>query len=106
MSGLPGPTHDEWQKLVGSSFEVDGTAPGSDRLVLSECAPARYVGGITSFSLRFSAPSDTALAQGTYDFRSDGIQPLAIFIVPLGQGDTNDTTEYEAVFNQQEDPSK
>jgi hypothetical protein len=106
MSGLLTPSHADWQNHVGTRFDVDGTAPGSHELVLRECTPARTSGGITSFSLRFLAPTDPRLQQGTYQFTAGEIGPVAIFIVPTGPGQDDNTTEFEAVYNQQEIPTR
>jgi hypothetical protein len=65
----------------------------------SESAPPRP--GIISkqerFSLVFSAPHDSPLWQGLYQFEHDALGEFALFIVPVGRGEQG--VDFEAVFN-------
>lgn len=48
------------------------------------------------FSLFFTGPKSFLLKQATYHITHPTVEPMDIFIVPIGQ--TADTYQYEAVF--------
>jgi hypothetical protein len=79
---------------VGERFRVRAGRDVEATLRAVEASPQRdgYTGG---FSLYFTA-SGELLAQGTYRFEHDDLEPIDIFIVPIGRRD--DQVEYEAVF--------
>jgi hypothetical protein len=93
----PYPTRDRWVELIGTTFRVNAVdADGTDitvELALTEAdGPAGH-----HFSLVFTGPADPILTQGTRRFVADEIEPLDIFVTPLGTDGT--ATRYEAVFN-------
>lgn len=50
-----------------------------------------------NFSAIFLGPLDRPLGQGTYRTEHDRLEPIDLFIVPVGR--TEKGFEYEAVFN-------
>ena len=93
--------HEALSERVGMPFTVDLDPDGTATLTLTQCSPLLRAGGYSSYTLTFRGAADQPLAQGTFEFSADGIQPSAVFIVPLAA--TADGILYEAVFNQRED---
>ncbi len=52
---------------------------------------------LRSFSIIFQGPLDRPLVQGMYRTEHDRLEPIDLFIVPVGR--TEKGFEYEAVFN-------
>lgn len=93
--------------LIGTKFEVALSKGGTAAVTLDDAQtldirqrrrprsnapkPKRE-----PFSLYFLGDPSMILAQGTYDFSSEAIMLLGLFIVPIGRDD--EATEYEAVF--------
>jgi hypothetical protein len=58
--------------------------------------PADAAGARSPFSLLFRGPREPLMPQRIYRLEHDGVGPLEIFLVPVGQDDAG--TRYEAVF--------
>lgn len=100
-SGRPAPaTYDDFAALEGHVFAVAVEPDGVAELTLSRCSPPRREHGHVSYTLSFQGSSEQPLAQGTFEFTSEGTAPTAMFIVPTAAD--GDRIEYEAVFNQEE----
>jgi hypothetical protein len=50
-----------------------------------------------AFSVRFTGPLTTLLAQGTYGFRNRALGRLSLFLVPAGE--SKGRAQYDALFN-------
>ncbi|MBE0611635.1 MAG: hypothetical protein IH609_19800 [Dehalococcoidia bacterium] len=84
---------------LGVAFRVsDLAAPLTLRLESITPAGALPVGGGRQpFSLVFRGPANPLLPQAIYRLESDAVEPLEIFLVPIGRD--ADGVTYEAIFN-------
>lgn len=100
MTGAQPPSHEGYAALVGTTFTADIEPAGTVALELVGCSALVTANGWQSYSLSFRGHAATPLGQGTYIFTVDGLEPLAIFIVPV-RADAHGV-EYEAHFTMQE----
>lgn len=82
-----------FEPLAGKSFAVQPAGT----LQLVSVKPGRQQAGLEGFSLIFHGPAASALTQGTYNLQADGLDPMDIFLVPIGQ--VGEEIQYQAVFN-------
>ena len=93
-------TVDVFDPLVGTSFWVEFPNGAKVELRLErvgrvmESELARL--SRQAFSLYFAGPKSYMLKQNTYRVTHESIEPMEIFVVPVGQ--TAESYEYEAVF--------
>ena len=86
-----------FEAVVGETFEVETTSAAGLTLRLTTVTPGRLSGlGRQGFSLLFTGPDETPLAQGTYPFSHASIGTHPIFIVPVAR--EAGELVYEAVF--------
>lgn len=89
-----------FQPLVGQTFGVDITGESSLQLTLTEANLGPWQppeGSPSAFELIFQGPTDPSLPQATYRLTHPELDPLDIFIVPIGK--SGKVTTYQAVFN-------
>jgi hypothetical protein len=84
-----------YQPLVGTMFEVEAGGVATMPIELVALTTLQSPG--ECFSLRFRAPDDARLGQGTYRLRHGELGEIDLFLVPIGP------SELEAVFNRVED---
>lgn len=97
-------TVDSFKPAVGSAFTIGDPAGTHVSLELVDAythdpdAPAEDESGTRSpFTLLFRGPSDPILPQRIYRLEHESLEPLEIFIVPLGVD--AEGTRYEAIFS-------
>ena len=100
MSATPESDYQNFATRVGATFTVDVEPKGTVDLELVECSPAVASDGWFSYSLSFRGSDATPLGQGTFIFNVDGLEPTAIFIVPVSSSPLG--IVYEAHFTVQE----
>ena len=88
---------DTFRECLDTGFEV--TVPGGEpvRLVLTEVQEGHAGARVESFSLFFRGPRAPFFPQATYRLRHEKLEPLDIFLVPLGP--EGEAMQYQAVFN-------
>lgn len=87
---------------LGRSFRIrfqDGSALDLELAEVQDLGTRPTAGGpLSTYSLRFRTPGEKRFApQGTYRVEHDDLEPLEIFLVPLGPD--GDGMRYEAIFN-------
>ena len=90
-------TREDFEKLVGQSFEIDfgeaGTLSGKLAKVSAGNAPPQ---DREPFSIEFQCPQPAPVEQGMYTVGHAEIGEIALFMVPV-YGDADGVT-FEAVF--------
>ena len=86
-------------RSLGQPGMLEFTAGQTVDAVLSGCTELVSSGGWQSFTLTFTAPGPAE--QGMATVTLPGLEPTAIFLVPVGAADSG--YRYEAVFNQPEE---
>ena len=96
-------TYEDFAGRVGDRFEITAPAGSGVTLTLAAATLGDHAGGLgpdneprQQFSLLFRGPAAPALGQGTYSLEHDGLNGLALFLVPLGPD--ADGQRYEAAF--------
>lgn len=91
-------TASDFRGSVGAVFQVAGlAAPVLLRLeTVTPNGAALVPGGREPFSLAFRGPIAPLLPQAIYPLESDAMEPLEIFLVPIGRDEEGHT--YEAIF--------
>lgn len=91
-------TLETFRPAVGQTFTVGGEGGAKVELILAEAAEldAGPHAPLPSFSLLFHGPADPFMPQATYLFEHESLEPMEIFIVPLGRDEHG--TVYQAVF--------
>lgn len=87
---------DTFNAHLGTVFAVQDAAGREVPLALSTVT-GKDDPVLEQFSLIFSGPADSFLAQGTYEFTHPGMGRFALFIVPIGSSPQG--FRYQAVFN-------
>jgi hypothetical protein len=93
-------TFDKFEPHVGSSFWVE--FPNGARVELRLTSVGKVMESEAArlprqpFSLFFIGPGSYLLKQHTYRVTHDVLEPMEIFVVPVGQ--SGDAYQYEAVF--------
>ncbi|GAA3876972.1 hypothetical protein GCM10022381_19400 [Leifsonia kafniensis] len=100
MSATPESDYQHFATRVGATFTVAVEPEGNVDLELVECSPAVTSGGWFSYSLSFRGSAATPLGQGTFIFDAEGLEPSAIFIVPVSSSSLG--IVYDAHFTVQE----
>ena len=92
-------TASDWLAWLGVAFRVSGlAAPLTLRLeTITPAGTLPVGGGRQPFSLVFRGPAKPLLPQAIYRLESDAVEPLEIFLVPIGRD--ADGVTYEAIFN-------
>jgi hypothetical protein len=85
-----------FERLVGDSFRVAGTAPSVQLALGAVDEGRRSFDHRRSFSLIFVGPDAPALTQGVWPLEHEAFDGLELFLVPIGPGPTG--PRYEAVF--------
>ena len=88
---------DRFAEVLGSSFVAKGAEGGTLALELTEVSELRERPRQISFSLVFLTPESAAIEQGLYDLEHEALEPMAIFLVPIGMEENR--MKVEAVFN-------
>jgi hypothetical protein len=96
-------TATDFAPAVGDKFTLDGGDAGPLEFELLAVrlhdpgAPAEAANGTRApFTLTFSGPPEPMLEQSIYRIEHASLDPMEIFIVPIGRDDA--ATSYEAVF--------
>ena len=91
-------TASRWTGWIGVAFSVSGlSAPLTLRLeTVTPTGPPLLPAGREPFTLAFRGPVSELLPQAIYRLESDVIEPLEIFLVPIGRDSEGIT--YEAIF--------
>ena len=93
-------TIEDFEPLVGSSFWAE--FPNGAKVELRLVRTARVMESEAAqlprhpFSLFFAGPQSFLLRQATYHLSHETLDPIDIFLVPIGQDAA--TYQYEAVF--------
>jgi hypothetical protein len=90
-------TADDFTPHLGDRFRLhadDATVLDAELIDVQEGVPT--VGTRTPFSLVFRGPLEPLLPQAIYRFEHDALEPLEVFIVPIGPDE--DGMRYEVVF--------
>jgi hypothetical protein len=87
---------------LGQAFRIrfqDGSSLDLELLEVEDLGTRPTAGGpLSTYSLRFRTPGEKRFApQGTYLVEHGELEPLEIFLVPLGPDATG--MRYEAIFN-------
>lgn len=94
-------TLDLFRPLVGRSFRLSNEDGVELRLSAAEPLPApKYATAVplrASFELIFLGPKTPLLPQMIHRMETEGVDPLEIFIVPIGP--IEDAMGYQAIFN-------
>ena len=88
---------DKFAEFVGSSFVLKAAEDRSLDVELVEVTEMRERPHQRSFSIVFQTPEASYVEQGIYGLEREGIEPLQIFLVPIGMKDGR--MLLEAVFN-------
>jgi hypothetical protein len=90
---------DDFAPLVGEAFALVDGQDGRHSAALVEAralgTPAH--GGRQPFALLFEGPGEPALPQCVYRVQHPAIEPLDMFLVPVGRASAG--VQYEAIFN-------
>ncbi len=88
------PRQREFERHLGRKFAVH-TASGARHVTLTSVeslhmkhlpkGPRRLHPSGEQFALTFKGPASRAFAQGTYSMRTEGLRPVSLLIVPIGQ---------------------
>lgn len=96
-------TATDFAPAVGDKFALEAGDSGRFELELLEArlhdpdaAAEQPDGGRAPFTLTFRGPADPVLPQRIYRLEHGSLEPMEIFIVPIGRDETG--TSYEAVF--------
>ena len=90
-------THKHFDGLAGQKFSIQADGVDTVELISVEVKPPYEGAKQTPFVLTFRGPADVVLEQSIYALEHDSIGKLEIFLVPVGQ--TESEIIYEAVFN-------
>jgi len=82
-----------FESLAGKTFAVQPAGT----LHLASVTPGRQQPGYEIFSLIFHGPASSVLPQGSYNLQAEGIEPMDIFLVPIGP--VGGQMQYQALFN-------
>jgi hypothetical protein len=82
-----------FEPLAGKTFAVQPAGT----LQLVSVTPGRPHPGYEIFSLIFHGPAASMLPQQVYTLQAEGLEPMEIFLVPIGQ--VGEEIQYQAVFN-------
>lgn len=85
--------------LVGQDFTIRAADGGIQAELLSATpgTGSAMPGGREPFLITFRGPTAPRLQQGLHDVAHPTLEPVTIFLVPIGLDD--DGATYEAVFN-------
>jgi hypothetical protein len=83
--------------VLGSTFTAQTEGIGTCELSLAEVSELKDGPSSKSFSVVFLAPKDLPVGQGLYELEHESLDPMALFLVPVGS--VAGQTQLEAVFN-------
>lgn len=89
-----------FEPLVGSQFHFEWPDGAPEVVELTEASALPVQGaGVRQepFSLIFRARTESRLAQGMVNIRHDTVEPIALFIVPIGKD--AEGCYFQAIFN-------
>lgn len=95
MSDLPG--HDTFERLAGTEFEIEAADGRKFGAALSNVSELITRGPQEQFSITFGVKTEEYLEQSLYDVRCEGLDAVALFLVPVGQDEKG--LQMQAVFN-------
>lgn len=91
-------TKDLFAQHMGDRFRVRTDSSDTTELELHEVT-ARNAEAPRPFSILFRGPMNPILPQRTYRLEHDRLEPIDLFLVPVGPDTDRAFMLYEAVFN-------
>lgn len=82
---------------IGSTFTAKAEGVGPCELSLVEVTESKDGRAYTSYSILFLAPENLPTEQGLYELQHESLDPVALFLVPVGT--VGERVKLEAVFN-------
>ncbi len=95
-------THSHFRKHLNATFTVATGAKKTQKWKLIEVNQLRSDSGTAkrhAFSLLFSGPGGSPVAQGVYKVKHAGMRIMEILVVPVIAKKKGEDMHYEAVFN-------
>lgn len=91
-------TREDFDKLVGETFEIDFGEAGTVDADLAETAAGLGSGKHREpFSILLTCPRQTPAMQGIYKLHHAGLGELELFLVPVSSDDQG--VSFEAIFS-------
>lgn len=83
--------------VLGSTFTAQTEGVGKCDLSLVEVSELKDGPSSRSFAILFLAPDSLSVGQGLYELEHESLEPMALFLTPVGQ--VGGRIQLEAVFN-------